>query len=102
MIRVEGLTRSFGAVRAIDGVGFEAADGRITGKHPAARRTNHVRLAGEVRRSRTFIEQAGDPTVTPFRLARGTTYAVTVNTSGTWYCHTHENAGLARTVTVIP
>ena len=31
MIRVEGLTRSFGAVRAIDGVGFEAADGRITG-----------------------------------------------------------------------
>jgi len=31
VIRVEGLTRSFGAVRAIDGVGFEAADGRITG-----------------------------------------------------------------------
>ncbi len=31
MIRVEGLTRSFGAVRAIDGVGFEAKDGRITG-----------------------------------------------------------------------
>ncbi len=31
MIRVEGLTRSFGAVRAIDGVSFEAVDGRITG-----------------------------------------------------------------------
>jgi len=31
VIRVEGLTRSFGAVRAIDGVAFEAADGRITG-----------------------------------------------------------------------
>ena len=31
MIRVEGLTRSFGAVRAVDGVGFEARDGRITG-----------------------------------------------------------------------
>ena len=31
MIRVEGLTRSFGAVRAIEGVGFAAADGRITG-----------------------------------------------------------------------
>jgi sodium transport system ATP-binding protein len=31
MIRVEGLTRSFGAIRAIDGVGFEAGDGRITG-----------------------------------------------------------------------
>ena len=31
MIRVEGLTRSFGAVRAVDGVGFEAQDGRITG-----------------------------------------------------------------------
>jgi len=31
VIRVEGLTRNFGAVRAIDGVGFEAADGRITG-----------------------------------------------------------------------
>ena len=31
MIHVEGLTRSFGAVRAIDGVDFEAADGRITG-----------------------------------------------------------------------
>ena len=31
MIRVEGLSRSFGAVRAIDGVGFEARDGRITG-----------------------------------------------------------------------
>jgi sodium transport system ATP-binding protein len=31
MIRVEALTRSFGAVRAIDGVGFEARDGRITG-----------------------------------------------------------------------
>jgi sodium transport system ATP-binding protein len=31
VIRVEGLTRSFGAVRAVDGVGFEANDGRITG-----------------------------------------------------------------------
>ncbi|MGH8249715.1 MAG: ATP-binding cassette domain-containing protein [Steroidobacteraceae bacterium] len=31
MIRVEGLTRSFGAIRAIDGVGFDAGDGRITG-----------------------------------------------------------------------
>ena len=31
MIRVEGLTRSFGPIRAIDGVGFEARDGRITG-----------------------------------------------------------------------
>lgn len=31
MIRVEGLSRSFGAIRAIDGVGFEAQDGRITG-----------------------------------------------------------------------
>ncbi len=31
MIRVEGLKRSFGAVRAIDGVGFEARDGCITG-----------------------------------------------------------------------
>ena len=31
MIRVEGLTRSFGAVRAVDGVGFEANDSRITG-----------------------------------------------------------------------
>ena len=31
MIRVEGLTRSFGAVRAVDGVAFEAQDGAITG-----------------------------------------------------------------------
>jgi len=31
VIRVEGLGRSFGAIRAIDGVGFEARDGRITG-----------------------------------------------------------------------
>jgi sodium transport system ATP-binding protein len=31
VIRVERLTRSFGTVRAVDGVGFEAADGRITG-----------------------------------------------------------------------
>ena len=31
MIRVEGLSRSFGAIRAIDDVGFEARDGRITG-----------------------------------------------------------------------
>jgi sodium transport system ATP-binding protein len=31
MIRVDGLTRSFGTVRAIDGVSFEARDGRITG-----------------------------------------------------------------------
>jgi sodium transport system ATP-binding protein len=31
VIRVEGLTRSFGAVRAVDGVGFEARDGSITG-----------------------------------------------------------------------
>jgi sodium transport system ATP-binding protein len=31
VIRVAGLTRSFGAVRAVDGVGFEAQDGRITG-----------------------------------------------------------------------
>lgn len=31
MIRVEGLSRSFGAIRAIDGVSFEARDGRVTG-----------------------------------------------------------------------
>jgi sodium transport system ATP-binding protein len=31
MIRVEGLARRFGAVQAVDGVGFEAADGHITG-----------------------------------------------------------------------
>jgi len=31
MIRVEGLRRNFGAIRAVDGVGFEAQDGRITG-----------------------------------------------------------------------
>jgi sodium transport system ATP-binding protein len=31
VIRVEGLTRSFGAVRAVDGVRFEANDGHITG-----------------------------------------------------------------------
>jgi sodium transport system ATP-binding protein len=31
VIRVEGLARRFGAVRAVDGVGFEAQDGRITG-----------------------------------------------------------------------
>jgi len=31
VIRVEGLSRSFGAIRAIDAVGFEAHDGRITG-----------------------------------------------------------------------
>jgi len=31
MIRVQGLARRFGAVRAVDEVGFEAADGRITG-----------------------------------------------------------------------
>ncbi len=31
MIRVDGLERRFGAVRAVAGVGFEAADGRITG-----------------------------------------------------------------------
>ena len=31
MIRVENLERRFGAVRAVDGVGFEAGDGRITG-----------------------------------------------------------------------
>ena len=31
MIRVQGLERRFGAVRAVAGVGFEAGDGRITG-----------------------------------------------------------------------
>ena len=31
MIRVEGLARRFGTLRAVDGVGFEAVDGRITG-----------------------------------------------------------------------
>jgi sodium transport system ATP-binding protein len=31
VIRAENLSRSFGAVRAVDGVGFEAQDGRITG-----------------------------------------------------------------------
>ncbi|MFZ2506970.1 MAG: ATP-binding cassette domain-containing protein [Steroidobacteraceae bacterium] len=31
MIRVDGLSRSFGTIRAIDGVRFEAQDGRITG-----------------------------------------------------------------------
>jgi sodium transport system ATP-binding protein len=31
VIRVEGLARRFGTLRAVDGVGFEAVDGRITG-----------------------------------------------------------------------
>jgi sodium transport system ATP-binding protein len=31
MIEVEGLVKRFGAVRALDGVGFAARDGRITG-----------------------------------------------------------------------
>jgi sodium transport system ATP-binding protein len=31
VIRVEGLSRSFGAIRAVQGVAFEASDGRITG-----------------------------------------------------------------------
>lgn len=31
MIRVRGLQKSFGKIRAVDGVSFDAADGRITG-----------------------------------------------------------------------
>lgn len=31
MIEIEGISKSFGAVRALEGVGFEAKDGRITG-----------------------------------------------------------------------
>jgi sodium transport system ATP-binding protein len=31
VIEVEGISKSFGAVRALDGVGFRAMDGRITG-----------------------------------------------------------------------
>jgi len=31
MIEVDGISKSFGAVRAVDGVSFKAADGRITG-----------------------------------------------------------------------
>ena len=31
MIEIEGISKSFGAVRALDAVGFEAKDGRITG-----------------------------------------------------------------------
>ncbi|HVJ30903.1 MAG TPA: ATP-binding cassette domain-containing protein, partial [Gammaproteobacteria bacterium] len=31
MIEVEGISKSFGAVRALDGIGFSAKDGRITG-----------------------------------------------------------------------
>ena len=32
----------------------------------------------------------------------GTTYTVTINTSGSWYCHTHESSLAARTITVVP
>lgn len=31
MIEIEGISKSFGTVRALEGVGFEAKDGRITG-----------------------------------------------------------------------
>jgi sodium transport system ATP-binding protein len=31
MIEVDGISKSFGAVRALQRVGFEALDGRITG-----------------------------------------------------------------------
>lgn len=31
MIEIDGISKSFGAVRALEGVGFEAKDGRITG-----------------------------------------------------------------------
>ena len=31
MIRVQGISKSFGAVQAVNGVSFEAADGRVTG-----------------------------------------------------------------------
>lgn len=32
----------------------------------------------------------------------GTTFTVTVNASGSWYCHTHESSAVARTITVVP
>ena len=31
MIRVDGIYKSFGKVRAVSGVSFEAPDGRVTG-----------------------------------------------------------------------
>jgi sodium transport system ATP-binding protein len=52
MIAVEGLSRSFGAVRALDHVSFEASDSRITGLlgHNGAGKSTTLRILSTVLR----------------------------------------------------
>lgn len=53
MIKVEGLKKRFGAVQALDGVTFEARDGRITGLlgHNGAGKSTTLRILGTVLRA---------------------------------------------------
>ena len=50
MIEVEGLRKRYGAIAAVDGVSFTAADGRITGLLGAngAGKTTTLRMIGGV------------------------------------------------------
>ena len=55
MIRVEGLSKKFGAVQALSDVSFEAQDGRITGLlgHNGAGKSTTLRILSTVLRPDT-------------------------------------------------
>lgn len=75
LIRVSGLSRAFGGLRAVDGVSFEAAEGRITaviGPNGAGKTTLFNLIAGSLSPDSGTVSFAGaDITgMKPFRVAR--------------------------------
>jgi branched-chain amino acid transport system ATP-binding protein len=75
LLAVEGLSRSFGGLRAVDGVSFEAGEGRITaviGPNGAGKTTLFNLIAGSLRPDSGKVAFGGEDItgLRPFRVAR--------------------------------
>jgi len=75
LLEVEGLARSFGGLRAVDGVGFEAGAGRITaviGPNGAGKTTLFNLIAGSLRpdSGKVLFDGTDITGLKPFRVAR--------------------------------
>jgi len=84
MIEVSGISKSFGAVRAVDGVSFKAADGRITGLlgPNGAGKSTCLRILSTVLKPETGVARVGGIDLAADPLAARRTLGVLPHSSG--------------------
>ena len=84
MIEVDSLCKRFGTVRALDGVSFRAADGKITGLlgPNGAGKSTCLRILSTVLRADTGIARVGDIDLSAFELEARRRLGVLPHNSG--------------------